>query len=93
MTQYKSKLDALRAAMNDVGVQAYLIPRADEFQGEFVAPYAERLKYISGFTGSAGLGIVTQDKAMILSDARYTIGDAVGWSAVFGRGLYSKTSL
>lgn len=73
MTQYKSKLDALRAAMNDVGVQAYLIPRADEFQGEFVAPYAERLKYISGFTGSAGLGIVTQDKAMILSDARYTL--------------------
>lgn len=53
------------------GIQGYLIPRADEFQGEFVAPYAERLKYISGFTGSAGIALILNDKAFLLTDGRY----------------------
>lgn len=59
--------------MKQHGVQAYMIPRGDEYLGEFVAPYAERLRYISGFTGSAGLAIIMEDRAFALTDARYTI--------------------
>jgi len=68
-----NKLNALRAEMKRQNIHAYLVPRADEYMGEFVAPYAERLQYISAFTGSAGLAIITEDKAFALSDARYTL--------------------
>ena len=67
------KIKALREQIETHGVGGYLIPKADEFQGEFVAPYAERLKWLTGFTGSAGVAIVMQDKAAVLSDGRYTI--------------------
>lgn len=67
------KLTALRKAMDEAGVDGYLIPRADEYQGEFVAPYAERLKYISGFTGSGGIALVLKKKAFVLSDGRYVL--------------------
>ncbi len=73
MLTASSKLTALRAQMNSHKVQAYLIPRADEYMGEFVAEYAERLRYITGFTGSAGLAIIMEDTAFALSDARYTL--------------------
>ncbi len=69
----KQKLSALRSAMKESGVQGYLVPRADEFQGEFVAPYAERLQWLSGFTGSAGIAIILVDKAVVMSDGRYTL--------------------
>jgi len=67
------KLAALRTEMKQAGIDGYLIPRADEYLGEFVAPYAERLQYITGFTGSAGLALVLEDKALALTDARYTL--------------------
>lgn len=69
----KEKLEALRALMAEQGVDGYLVPRADEYQGEFVAPYAERLKWLTEFTGSAGLAIVLADKAVVMSDGRYTL--------------------
>ncbi len=59
--------------MTRQGAQGYLIPRADEFQGEFVAPYAERLKYICNFTGSGGMALILKDKAFLLTDGRYLI--------------------
>ena len=49
-----ARVKALRALMSDAGVQALLVPRSDEFQGEYVPPSAERLKWLSGFSGSAG---------------------------------------
>ena len=70
---YSEKLTAIRAQMKQHAVQAYMIPRGDEYLGEFVAPYAERLRYISGFTGSAGLAIIMEERAFALTDARYTI--------------------
>jgi len=68
----QDKLTQLRNAMQENGVDAYLIPRADEFQNEFVAPYAERLKYLTNFTGSAGLAFILTGKACLMTDARYT---------------------
>lgn len=70
---YHEKLHQLRALMDEEGVDVYLVPRADEYLGEFVAPYAERLAWLTGFTGSAGTAIITADSATVMSDGRYTI--------------------
>jgi Xaa-Pro aminopeptidase len=51
----------------------FLVPRADEHQGEYVAPRSERLAWLTGFTGSAGLAIVLADRAAIFVDGRYTL--------------------
>lgn len=70
---YTDRLTALRTALAGRGVDGFLIPRADEYLGENVPDGAQRLKWISGFTGSAGCAIVLADKAAVLSDGRYTI--------------------
>lgn len=67
------KLQALRAAMLTAGVDGYLVPRGDEWQGEYVPAAAERLKWLTGFTGSAGFAAVLTDKAAVFSDSRYTL--------------------
>ncbi|MCB1651145.1 MAG: aminopeptidase P family protein [Alphaproteobacteria bacterium] len=67
------KLKALRNQIKAAGLNGFIVPRADEYQGEFVAPYAERLKWLTGFTGSAGTAVVLEDKACILTDGRYLL--------------------
>jgi len=69
----QQKLNDLRDIMDKNNVDAYLIPRTDEYLNEFMAPYAERLAWLTGFTGSAGIGIVVRNKAVVMSDGRYTI--------------------
>jgi len=66
-------LSALRTVLRREGLDGFLIPRADEHLGEYVPKSAERLAFCSGFTGSAGLAIVLQDRAAIFSDGRYTL--------------------
>ena len=63
----------LRLLLIRQGVSAFLIPRADEHQGEYVPPSAERLKYITGFSGSAGIAVVTTKHAALFVDGRYTV--------------------
>ncbi|MDE0209676.1 MAG: aminopeptidase P family protein [Boseongicola sp.] len=67
------RLEALREAMAKAGVDAFLVPRADRFQGEFVAPADERLAWLTGFTGSAGLAVISLDAAAIFVDGRYRL--------------------
>lgn len=67
------KLSALRAVLKTEGVDGFLIPRADEYQGEYVPASADRMRWISGFKGSAGMVVVLADKAAVMSDGRYTI--------------------
>lgn len=67
----KARIEALRAAFDGDGVDAVLIPRADDFQGEYVPPSAERLAYMTGFTGSAGMLLVTRTTAVVFVDGRY----------------------
>lgn len=69
----KEKLDSLRGQFNALGIDGFLIPRADEYQSEYVAPYADRMRWISGFTGSAGMVVVLKDKAVTMTDGRYLI--------------------
>lgn len=67
------KLGSLRQQFNTMGVDGFLIPRADEYQGEYVADYANRMSWFSGFTGSAGITIVLRDKSTVMTDGRYTL--------------------
>ena len=67
------RLAALRAAMAEAGVDAFLVPRDDAHQGEYVAPRDERLAWLTGFTGSAGAAIVTRDRAAVFVDGRYRL--------------------
>jgi Xaa-Pro aminopeptidase len=59
--------------MEKEGFSALLIPRTDEFQGEYIAPYSERLAWLTGFNGSAGFAIITLKKAAFFTDGRYTL--------------------
>lgn len=68
----RSSLKLLRAALEKRKLDGFLVPRQDEFQGEYVATYAERLKWLTGFAGSWGLAIVLSKKAAIFVDGRYT---------------------
>ena len=67
------RIDELRDAMAKAVVTGFLIPRADEHQGEYVPACAERLAWLTGFTGSAGMAAVLKDKAAIFIDGRYTL--------------------
>nr|WP_239025460.1 aminopeptidase P family protein [Roseibacterium persicicum] len=64
---------ALRAEMAKAGVDGFLVPRADRFQGEYVAPCDERLAWLTGFTGSAGFAAVLSDIAGVFIDGRYRV--------------------
>jgi len=65
------RLAALRAVMAAEGLDAWLTPRADVHQGEYVAPSDERLAWLTGFTGSAGFCAVTPARAGVFIDGRY----------------------
>jgi Xaa-Pro aminopeptidase len=67
------RLDRLRQELAAAGLDGWLVPRADEYQGEYVAPSAERLRWLTGFTGSAGLAVVLKERAAVFVDGRYTI--------------------
>jgi len=67
------RISALRAELTRRGLAGFIVPRADEHQGEYVARRAQRLAWLTGFTGSAGLAVVLADKAAVFVDGRYTI--------------------
>ena len=67
------RIKELRRLMARGQLDAYLVPRADEHQGEYVPPAVARLKWLTGFSGSAGLAIVTKKNATLFVDGRYTV--------------------
>lgn len=67
------RLADLRVVMKEMDVQGFLIPRADAHQGENVAECSERLRWLTGFTGSAGFCAALLDKAGVFIDGRYTL--------------------
>ncbi len=67
------RLAALRAEMARQDVDGFIIPLNDEFHGEAAPAASERLKWLTGFTGSAGMAAVLKDKAAIFVDGRYTL--------------------
>ncbi|MXQ10140.1 aminopeptidase P family protein [Microvirga makkahensis] len=63
----------LRVELNRRGFSGFIVPRADEHQGEYVPKSAERLAWLTGFTGSAGTAVILTDKAALVVDGRYTV--------------------
>lgn len=68
-----ARVAALRVELRRQGVDAFLIPRADAFQGEYIPAGSDRLRWITGFTGSAGHAVVLPRAAFAFSDGRYTV--------------------
>jgi Xaa-Pro aminopeptidase len=67
------RLAKLRQTFVAANVDGFIIPHADEHQGEYLPARAERLSWITGFTGSAGAAIIMSQKAAIFTDGRYTL--------------------
>jgi Xaa-Pro aminopeptidase len=67
------RLKLLREELSRRGLDGFLVPRSDEHQGEYVPKRAERLSWLTAFTGSAGIAAVLKDKAAIFVDGRYTL--------------------
>ncbi len=67
----RDRVRLLRERFESLGIDGFLAPRADEYQGEYVPASAERLAWLTGFTGSAGIALVTQREAVVFVDGRY----------------------
>ena len=67
------RLAALRAELARQGLAGFLVPRADEHLGEYVPARADRLRWLTGFSGSAGLAAVLADRAAAFTDGRYVL--------------------
>ena len=68
-----ARLTALREELARRKLTGFVIPRADQQQNEYVAPSEERLAWLTGFTGSAGLAVVLAGEAAVFVDGRYTL--------------------
>ena len=66
-------LRALRPLLAERGYDALVVPRADEHLGEYLPAHNERLRWLTGFTGSAGVAIVLAERAALFVDGRYTV--------------------
>ncbi|MDR3535765.1 MAG: aminopeptidase family protein P [Acetobacteraceae bacterium] len=66
-------LTALRTELANQGLDGFIVPRADEHLGEYVPAAAERLAWLTGFTGSAGMAAVLAEHAAVFTDGRYVL--------------------
>jgi Xaa-Pro aminopeptidase len=71
--QCAPRLAALRAELKTRGLDGFIIPHSDEHQSEYLPARAERLAWLTAFTGSAGAAVVLMDKAAVFTDGRYTL--------------------
>lgn len=67
------RIKRLRTLLGEEELAAVLVPRGDEHQGEYVPPSADRLKWLTGFSGSAGIAVIAKRHAAVFVDGRYTV--------------------
>jgi Xaa-Pro aminopeptidase len=67
------RLTSLRSMMADAGLDGLLVPRTDEHQSEYLPAYAERVAWLTGFTGSNAFVLILPDEARVFTDGRYTL--------------------
>ena len=68
-----ARLGAFREELARRKLTGFVIPRADQQQNEYVPPSEERLAWLTGFTGSAGVAMVLTHQAAVFVDGRYTL--------------------
>ncbi|WP_034458163.1 aminopeptidase P family protein [Buttiauxella noackiae] len=71
--QHTSPLAALRSLLKERELDGMLVPRTDAWQSEYCAPYDDKLEFISGFDGSAGLALILAERALLFVDGRYQV--------------------
>jgi Xaa-Pro aminopeptidase len=69
----KPRVAKLREWLAAHDLDGFIVPRADEHQGEYVPPHAARLRWLTGFSGSAGAAVVLKDRAVMFVDGRYQL--------------------
>ncbi|HML15323.1 MAG TPA: aminopeptidase P family N-terminal domain-containing protein, partial [Xanthobacteraceae bacterium] len=69
----RDRVAALRAELKRRGLDGFIVPHADCYQNEYVAPSEERLAWLTGFSGSAGVALVLAERAVLFVDGRYTL--------------------
>ena len=69
----KERLKALREQMRKRDISIYVVPTADFHESEYVGEYFKARKFITGFTGSAGVAVITMDEAGLWTDGRYFV--------------------
>ena len=62
------KINKLRKLFNNFNLDGYIIPKNDEFFGEYTSDDKDRLKYVTGFTGSFGFALILKNKNFLLCD-------------------------
>jgi len=70
---HAARLAALRGELKRRDLDGFIVPRGDEHQGEYVPPRAQRLAWLTGFTGSAGMAVAAREAAAVFVDGRYTL--------------------
>jgi Xaa-Pro aminopeptidase len=68
-----ARLNSLREQLTRLGVHGFMVPREDEYMGEYVPACNERLQWLTGFNGSAGIAVILPDRAALFVDGRYTV--------------------
>ena len=77
-----NRIEKLRSLMKEKDIFAYIIPSADYHQSEYVGEFFKGREFISGFTGSAGTVVITQEKAILWTDGRYFLQAELSTSCV-----------
>jgi Xaa-Pro aminopeptidase len=67
------RVEALRAELRLRGLDGFIVPHADRYQNEYLPPSEERLAWLTGFSGSAGVAVVLADRAVLFVDGRYQL--------------------
>lgn len=86
------RLTKLRQVLKRQGLDGFVVPHADEHLGEYVPASAERLAWLTGFSGSAGLAVVLAEKAAVFTDGRYLLQLAVQPTEIYGSVGLSPTN-
>lgn len=69
----KEKISELRALMKEKGIDVYIVPSSDNHQSEYVGEHFKARAFLTGFSGSAGTAVLTDDEAGLWTDGRYFI--------------------
>ena len=67
------KINKLRKILNREKIDGYIIPKNDEFFGEYLPNYNDRLSHITNFSGSSGFSVILKTKSYLFVDGRYTL--------------------
>lgn len=67
------RISNIRSWLKENQLDALIVPHEDEYLGEYLPVHNERLQWLTGFTGSAGVAVITQEQASIFVDGRYTV--------------------